>query len=135
MAVDEQIILTKSRSSIRQYKSKEPHKWGYKNFVLSGSSRFSYDFEIYTRAHGPIQSGPNVPKITTTSDVVVRLSSTIPEVRTKYKLFFGFYMSMPLLTYLNKKSILPLGTIKANCIPGYKVPAEKDLKKKEDELL
>ncbi|KAF9808607.1 hypothetical protein SFRURICE_019765 [Spodoptera frugiperda] len=56
-------------------------------------------------------------------------SSTIPE-GLNYKLFFdNWYTSLPLLTYLNKKGILPIGTIKANRIPGYKVPVEKDLKK------
>ncbi|XP_035457403.2 piggyBac transposable element-derived protein 3-like [Spodoptera frugiperda] len=130
MAVDEQIIPTKSRSSMRQYNPKKPHKWGYKNFVLSGSSGFSFDFEIYTGAQGPVQSDTNLPKISTSSDVVVRLSRTIPE-GLNYKLFFdNWYTSLPLLTYLNKKGILPIGTIKANRIPGYKVPVEKDLKKK-----
>ncbi|XP_045453941.1 piggyBac transposable element-derived protein 3-like [Melitaea cinxia] len=129
MAVDEQIIPTKSRSSMRQYNPKKPHKWGYKNFVLSGSSGFSYDFEIYTGAQGCVESDSNLPKISTSSDVVVRLSRTIPE-GANYKLFFdNWYTSLPLLIYLNKKAILPLGTIKANRIPGYKVPAEKDLKK------
>ncbi|CAH2086337.1 unnamed protein product [Euphydryas editha] len=128
MAVDEQIIPTKSRSSMRQYNPKT-HKWGYKNFVFSGSSGFSYDFEIYTGAQGPVESDSNLPKNSTSSDVVVRLSRTIPE-GANYKLFFdNWYTSLPLLIFLNKKAILPLGTIKANRIPGYKVPAEKDLKK------
>lgn len=130
MAVDEQIIPTKSRSTMRQYNPKKHHKWGYKIFVLSGSSGFSYDFEIYTGAQGPVQSDSNLPKISVSSDVVVRLARTIPE-GVNHKLFFdNWYTSLPLLTYLTKKGILPLGTIKANRIPGYKVPAEKDLKKK-----
>lgn len=130
MAVDEQIIPTKSRSSMRQYNPKKPHKWGYKNFVLSGSSGFSYDFEIYTGAQGRIQSNSNLPIISTSSDVVVRLARTIPE-GVNYKLFFdNWYTSLPLLSHLNKKGILPLGTIKANRIPGYRVPTEKELKKK-----
>ncbi|KAF9805875.1 hypothetical protein SFRURICE_013851, partial [Spodoptera frugiperda] len=60
----------------------------------------------------------------------------IPKEGLNYKLFFdNWYTSLPLLTYLNKKGILPIGTIKANRIPGYKVPVEKDLKKKAEELL
>ncbi|GBP23668.1 PiggyBac transposable element-derived protein 4 [Eumeta japonica] len=35
MAVDEQIIPTKSRSSMRQYNPKKPHKWGYKTLSLA----------------------------------------------------------------------------------------------------
>lgn len=26
----------------------KPHKWGYKLFVLCGSSKYAYDFEFYT---------------------------------------------------------------------------------------
>ncbi|KAF9802767.1 hypothetical protein SFRURICE_002935 [Spodoptera frugiperda] len=45
----------------------------------------------------------------------------IPKEGLNYKLFFdNWYTSLPLLTYLNKKGILPIGTIKANRIPGYK---------------
>ena len=48
LAVDEQIIPFKGRSCLKQYNPKKPHKWGYKAFVLSGVSGFSYDFEIFT---------------------------------------------------------------------------------------
>ncbi|GBP36150.1 Chimeric ERCC6-PGBD3 protein [Eumeta japonica] len=37
MAVDEQIIPTKSRSSMRQYNPKKPHKWGYKTLSLAAA--------------------------------------------------------------------------------------------------
>lgn len=45
LTIDEQMIPTKARTSgIRQYNAKKPHKWGYLNYVLSGSGGFSYDF-------------------------------------------------------------------------------------------
>ncbi|XP_042142983.1 piggyBac transposable element-derived protein 3-like [Ixodes scapularis] len=50
LAVVEQIIPTKSRSSIKQYNAKKPHKWGYKAFVLSGISGFSYEIEVFAGA-------------------------------------------------------------------------------------
>ncbi|GBP79855.1 hypothetical protein EVAR_89294_1 [Eumeta japonica] len=78
-------------------------------------------------SEGPVQSDTNLPKISTSSDVVVRLSRTIPE-GLNYKLFFdNWYTSLP-FDDLDKK-YLPIGTIKANRIPGYKVPVEKILKK------
>ena len=49
LCVDEQIIPFKGRSTLKQYNPKKPHKWGYKVFVLSGLSGFSYDFEIFTK--------------------------------------------------------------------------------------
>nr|CAI5833703.1 unnamed protein product [Callosobruchus analis] len=50
LAVDEQIIPTKARTDLKQYNSKKPHKWGYKNFALSGISGFSYDFDLYAES-------------------------------------------------------------------------------------
>uniref|UniRef100_A0A6P7H0L1 Uncharacterized protein LOC114348845 n=1 Tax=Diabrotica virgifera virgifera TaxID=50390 RepID=A0A6P7H0L1_DIAVI len=47
LAVDEQIIPTKCRHHLKQYNPAKPHKWGYKNQVLSGVSGFSYDFDIF----------------------------------------------------------------------------------------
>ncbi|CAF4889774.1 unnamed protein product [Pieris macdunnoughi] len=130
MAVDGQIIPTKSRSTMKQYNPKKPHKWGYKNFVLSGSSGFSYDFELYTGAHVSETVDGNLPNISTSSNVVVRLARTIAH-NMDYRLFFdNWYTSLPLLVYLTKQGILPLGTIKANRVPGHKVPVEKELKKK-----
>lgn len=47
-SIDEQIIPSKFRSSVKQYMPKNPNKWGYKVFSLCGASGIIYDFEIYT---------------------------------------------------------------------------------------
>ena len=46
--MDEQIIPTKCKSSIKQYCPKKSYKWGYKVFSRCGASGMIYDFEIYT---------------------------------------------------------------------------------------
>ena len=47
-SIDEQIIPAKTKySGIRQYNPKKPVKWGFKNFVRSGSSGIMYDFFLY----------------------------------------------------------------------------------------
>mgnify|MGYP000336018700 CR=1 FL=1 len=77
LAVDEQIIPTKSRSCIKQYNAKKPHKWGYKAFVLSGISGFSYDLEIF--AGGQSNTIPvGAPDLGASSNVVARLVDTVP---------------------------------------------------------
>lgn len=48
LAVDEQICSTKARSSLKVYMPNKPHKWGYKFFVLSGASGFTYNLEFCT---------------------------------------------------------------------------------------
>ncbi|KAJ8928076.1 hypothetical protein NQ314_019390 [Rhamnusium bicolor] len=39
LTIDDQIVPTKTRSSMKQYNPKKPHKWGFKVFVLSGVFR------------------------------------------------------------------------------------------------
>nr|CAH7720594.1 unnamed protein product [Callosobruchus chinensis] len=127
MAVDEQIIPTKARSSLKQYNPKKPHKWGYKVFVLSGVSGFSYDFDFYG---GPTVLQDEQPDLGASSNVVLKLSETIPK-NLNYKLFFdNWFTSIPLQIYLTKNGILPLGTVRANRVPDYHFPKESDMKKK-----
>lgn len=127
MAVDEQIIPTKARSSLKQYNPKKPHKWGYKVFVLSGVSGFSYDFDFYC---GTTILADEQPDLGASSNVVVKLSETIPKY-VNYKLFFdNWFTSIPLQIYLTKNGILPLGTVRANRVPDYQFPNESDMKKK-----
>ena len=45
-SIDEQMIQTKSRSGIRQYLPKKPHKWGLKVWARCGISGFCYDFDV-----------------------------------------------------------------------------------------
>ena len=47
-AIDEQMIIFKGRSSMKQYMKKKPHKWGFKVFAQAGTSGIIYDFELYT---------------------------------------------------------------------------------------
>ena len=54
-SIDKQIIPAKtSHSGIRQYNPKKPVKWGFKNFVRSGSSGMMHDFFLYS---GSLEKG------------------------------------------------------------------------------
>ena len=70
LAVDEQIIPFKGKSSLKQCNPKKRHKWGYKVFVLSGVSGFSYNSEISTGKSDNI-CAPGEPDIGARSNVVV----------------------------------------------------------------
>ena len=100
LAVDEQIIPTKSRSSIKQYNAKKPHKWGYKAFVLSGISGFSHDFDIFAGAQSnTVPDG--APDLGASSNVVVRLTQSVPR-HHNYKIFFdNWFTSVPLEVFLH----------------------------------
>lgn len=61
---------------------------------------------------------------------MVKLSSTIPK-NQNYKLFFDNWLTgIPLLVYVSKQGILPLGTIRSNRVPDFQFPKEAEMKKK-----
>ena len=125
-AVDEQMIPTKSRSSIKQYMPKKPHKWGYKVFSRCGSSGMLYDFEVYTGSDGREKT-----ELGATGDLVVRLCSNIPK-HQNYKVYFdNYFTSIPLIRNLREEGIQALGTIRANRTQGADklLRSEKELKK------
>ena len=71
-SIDEQIIPAKtSHSGIRQYNPKKPVKWGFKNFVRSGSSGIMYDFFLYS---GSSEKGQKC----TGAFCVLKLIGTLP---------------------------------------------------------
>ncbi|XP_050337616.1 piggyBac transposable element-derived protein 3-like isoform X1 [Bactrocera neohumeralis] len=108
----------------------KPHKWGIKFFVLCDTSGFAYRFEVYNGA-GDNVILPGQPDLGATSNVVVRLSQTIPNFRNHILYFDNFYTSLPLLVLLRARGIFSLGTLRIPLIPNCKLPNEKDIR---DEL-
>lgn len=127
LAIDEQIIPTKCRHSLKQYNPAKPHKWGFKNFVLSGVSGFSYDFELFAGAQS--NTFPKgAPDMGVSGNVVIRLTETVPRGKN-YKIFFDNWFNSPKLqVYLMKNGLLPLGTVRLNRVPNSKMPTEKEFK-------
>ena len=84
LAIDEQIIPFKCKNSLNQYNPEKPHKWGYKVFVLSGVSAFSYNFEIFTGKSDNIFA-PDKPDMGASTNFVAQLVRAIPNF-CNYKL-------------------------------------------------
>lgn len=128
LAVDEQIIPTKSRHEIKQYNPAKPHKWGYKNFVLSGVSGFSYDFDIFAGEQS--NSYPDdAPDLGVSGNVVTRLTSTVPR-HQNHKVFFDNWFNSPgLQVHMYKNGLLPLGTVRLNRVPNSNMPTAAQMKK------
>ncbi|XP_065645471.1 piggyBac transposable element-derived protein 3-like [Hydra vulgaris] len=130
LAVDEQIIPFKGRSSLKQYNPKKPHKWGYKVFVLSGVSGFSYNFELFTGKSDNV-CVENEPDIGASGNVVIRLARTIP-CNCNYKLYVdNWFNSIPLQIYLHSQCVLMVGTVRQNRLKKFPLPPKKELKKKK----
>ncbi|KAL3284588.1 hypothetical protein HHI36_018745 [Cryptolaemus montrouzieri] len=92
-----------------------PHKWIFKNFVLSGILDLATtSTSIQVLVH-PKNHDVDLPNISVSSSVVVRLSKTIPGIQN-FRLDFDYwYMSLDLFG----------GTIKANRVLGYEGAQEK----------
>lgn len=111
LCVDEQMCVTKMKHHLRQYMPNKPHKWGVKLFVLCDSYGFAYRFEIYTGA-GDNTILPDTPDLGASSNIVVRLSQTVPNFVHHIIYFDNLYTSIPLLVYLRSRGIFSLGTIR-----------------------
>lgn len=128
LSCDEQIIPFKGRIGIKTYNPKKPHKWGYKMWVLSGISGFSYNFELFTGKEGSTRLDSE-PDLGASSNVIVRLSRVIPD-NVNHKIYYdNYFSSIPLLAFLAKRNIHSVATVRVNRLPNYKPCSDKDMKK------
>lgn len=131
LSLDEQICGTKIKSYLKQYMPAKPHKWGFKFFVLSGVSGYTYNFEIYTGKDEKENIFDNEIHLGASANVVTRLTRVVTQ-NVNHKIFFDrFYTTVPLVVELAKNGIYSLGTIQRNRVPNCKLPTESELKKKE----
>lgn len=93
MSLDEGMIPTKNRLSIKQYMKSKPNKWGIKAFQLCESSTgYIYNVEIYTGK----SDGLFIPELGATGSIVVRLVSCIEG--QNYRIFMDRFYNSPLLS-------------------------------------
>lgn len=136
LSVDEQLCATKARHFLLQYIPMKPHKWGFKFFVLSGVSGYTYDFEIYTGQENDVSKRQDCePNIGASSNVVIRLLRNVPKQINHQVYFDNYYTSLPLLAYLEKNGFHCVGTARRNRIPNCPLPTEQDLKKENRRFL
>lgn len=58
ISVDERMVATKARLSIKQYMKAKPTKWGLTFFVLADVNGYTLDYRLYTgKAHGASGKG------------------------------------------------------------------------------
>jgi hypothetical protein len=73
-SVDEQIVPSKGKSSLKSYNPEKAHKWGYTIFALCDVAGTVYNFEIYVEKITP---KPEHRDIGPSSNIVLQLSSVI----------------------------------------------------------
>ncbi|XP_049782752.1 piggyBac transposable element-derived protein 3-like [Schistocerca cancellata] len=126
LAVDEQIVLFKGHSSLKQYNPKKPKNWGYNIYCVAGASGIIYDFEVYS---GPVNQSSNLPNVNVSGNVVLRLAERIPKYKN-HKLFYdNWFCSPELQVELVKGGIHSLGTVQLNRVRNNKIPSDAEMKK------
>jgi len=110
ISLDEGMIPSKNRLSIKQYIQSKPVKWGIKAFLLCESATgYIYNVEIYTGR----TDGLFVPELGASGSVVARLTHCIEGLN--HKVFMDrFYNSPSLSQYLLDRKIHTCGTIMPN---------------------
>ncbi|KTF90065.1 hypothetical protein cypCar_00047054 [Cyprinus carpio] len=127
ISVDERMVASKARISLKQYHRDKPTKWGYKLFVLADSRLgYTWDFFIYEGKSPTTQNPQN--KGLSYESVVALVNPNV--LGTGYKLYVdNFYTSPMLFRELLEKRIFACWTIRSNRI-GFPQTTENKLPRK-----
>ena len=128
LSLDEGMIPTKNKLSIKQYIKAKPIKWGIKTFLLCESkSGYIVNAEIYT---GKRDDGNVIDNIGVTGNLVVRLTDT-DEIKGQNHIVYTdrFYTTVTLAEILLTRGIRLCGTAMTN-----RLSFPKDLKRRSKEL-
>ena len=128
-SVDEQIVPTKTRTSLKQYLPNKPNKWGIKVWDRCGVSGILYDFEVYT---GKTTKAQAKPELLMGGNVVSRLTQSFTK-NVNHKVFFhNFFSSIAIMNHLKKDGFWAVATICKDRLKGADkhLLSEKELKEK-----
>lgn len=133
-SIDESMVQYKGckAGNLRQYMPKKPHKWGFKFFVLCGSSGIAYDFFPYAGAGTfPEENFPNGTKFNSSERVVIELCKKINLPRLSSVCFDNWFTSLPVISYLKKEyGLVCIGTLRKDRVQGCPLIPDNTLKKR-----
>ncbi|KAK3849381.1 hypothetical protein Pcinc_043865 [Petrolisthes cinctipes] len=126
-SIDEMMIPFKGGfSGIKQYVKGKHHKWVFKNWARAGQSVMLYDFDVY---QGSGDNRSNKSGLEVAADVVLKLTSTLPD-NNNFKVYAdNFFTGLPLIEELQKHSIHYVGTARSNRVYNCSLQSDSDLQK------
>ncbi|XP_044024992.1 piggyBac transposable element-derived protein 4-like isoform X3 [Siniperca chuatsi] len=121
IAIDERMVTSKARISMKQYMKEKPTKWGYKLFVLVDSlTSYTWNFFVYDGKSHPGQG----LSYTSVMDLM-----EFPLLGRGYTLFVdSYYSSRALFEELSRQNTGACGTIRKKRI-GFPQTTQNDLPK------
>ncbi|KAM3626100.1 uncharacterized protein V6R79_022451 [Siganus canaliculatus] len=127
LSVGEHMVPFKGRSTLKQYFSKKPYKWGYKIFVLCDAKGLVHSFDIFT---GRIEPVPGEPDIGASGNVVLKFAQVIHGAVNRLLYFENCFSSLYLFAALAHKGIPSLGSVQQSRLQGCSFSTDAEMKQK-----
>ena len=111
VSIDENMILFKGQSSLKQYNPVKPIKRGYKFWSLTDMDGYLYKFEVY-QGKDNCRIDPAMPKYFGLGEKVIYQMTKSLQGKFHEVFIDNYFTSVPLMEYLLSHQALSCGTLR-----------------------